>query len=154
MTAEPETPLEGPTVAETAADPRAGAEPTDAELRSREAASYRTRLGAAEQQLQERDGVVAGLRDELDRLHRVEAERVAAREGMALPADLWTLHQLAELRDDDGRLDSAKVTETVRAVLADRPTWRREPLDLGGGARGGSAPRQPRLSKLLKPERR
>ncbi len=128
-------------------------EPTenDAELRSREAAGYRTRLRATEEQLQERDGVIAGLRGELDRLHRVEAERVAAQEGMAVPADLWTLHQLADLRDGDGRLDGERLTATVRDVLAARPTWRREPPDLGAGARGTTRAREPGLSALLKP---
>lgn len=145
----PEAPVEEPPEVEAAT------EPADAELRSREAASYRTRLRAAEQQLGERDGVIAGLRDELDRLHRAEAERVAAQEGMAVPPDLWTLHALADLRDDDGRLDAERVTATVRDVLAARPTWRREQGDLGAGPRDSSSkPQPPGLSTLLKPGRR
>jgi hypothetical protein len=129
-------------------------ESSDAELRSREAANYRTRLREAERQVEQRDGVIAGLRDELDRLHRAEVERVADQQGMAVPGDLWTLHQLGDLRDDDGRLDAEKVTTTVRDVLAARPTWRVATPDTGAGPRGGGQRPQPGLSTLLKPRRR
>ena len=141
---------EVPTGAETPPEAHsASSDPTDAELRSREAAGYRTRLRAAEEQLEQRDQVISGLRDELDRLHRAEAERLATREGMAVPADLWTLHQLADVRDEDGRLDAERVVAIVRAVLADRPTWRRELPDLGSGARGSGSPREVGLADLL-----
>jgi hypothetical protein len=120
--------------------------------RSREAARYRTRLRAAEEQLGQRDEVIAGMRAEVDRLHRLEAERLAG--DLQTPADLWLAASLEDLRDEDGRLDSEKVTEKVAEVIADHPAWRKRSVSFDGGARAtAEMPRRPGLADLLKPER-
>ena len=100
--------------------------------------------------MERRDAVIGGLRGEVDRLHRAEVERIAEAEGMAVPGDLWTIGTgLAELRDDDGRLDADKARETIRTTLETRPRWRRELPDLGSGPRATSPANPPGLSKLL-----
>ena len=119
--------------------------------RSREAAGYRVRLRAAEEQLGQRDAALGAMRDEVDRLHRVEAERFAE-PSMANPSDLWLVADLADLRDDAGRLDAEKVKAKVAEVVKERPAWRRRTVGFDGGARTRSAPpRPPGLSDLLKP---
>jgi len=122
----------------------------DAALRSREAAGYRTRLRAAEEQLGLRDAVIGGMREEIDRMHRADAERMAGE--LASPADLWLVTDLSELRDDAGRLDAEKVKSKVSEVLAERPSWRVSTSSFDGGARQ-PAPgmRQPGLADLLRP---
>ena len=119
--------------------------------RSREAAGYRTRLRAAEDQLGQRDAALDAMRSEVDRLHRAEAERLA--DTLANPNDLWLVSDLAELRDDAGRLDAEKVKAKVAEVVKERPAWRRKTVGFDGGARTRSAPaRSPGLSDLLKPD--
>ena len=119
--------------------------------RSREAAGYRVRLRAAEEQVAERDAALGAMRAEVDRLHRVEAERLADAK-MGNPADLWLVADLSDLRDDAGRLDSERVTAKVAEVVKERPAWRARTVGFDGGARTRSAPpRSPGLSDLLKP---
>jgi hypothetical protein len=84
---------------------------SDAATRSREAAGYRRRLREAEADVEQRDGVIGALRAEVDRLHRLEAERIAG-QAMATPADFWMVADLTDLRDDDGRLHAEKVTRS------------------------------------------
>lgn len=84
----------------------------------REAAKYRRRLRDTEA---ERDG----LRSRLETLQRAEAERLAA-DHLADGTDLWLAGaQLADMLDDDGNLDAAKVAETAAQLGTDRPHWRR-----------------------------
>jgi hypothetical protein len=127
----------------------------DARERSREAAGYRVRLREAEATLAERDGVIVGLREEVDRLHRAEAERLAG-DALASPSDLWLVAELAEFRDDAGRLDAEKITAKVEDVVRERPAWRRmRTPSFDGGARAPiPEQRAPGLSDLLKPETR
>ena len=135
-----QAPAEGEAVRDTAALER-----------SREAAGYRVRLRAAEEQLGQRDAALDAMRSEVDRLHRVEAERLADA-AIANPADLWLVADLAELRDDAGRLDAEKVKTKVAEVVKERPAWRVRTPSFDGGARTRSAPpRPPGLSDLLKP---
>ena len=135
--------------ADAAQTEREAAETRDPEAqeRSQEAARYRARLRDVEA---ERDA----LRERVERYERSEVEAIATREGMAVPSDLWTLN-VDVPRADDGTVDVERVTEQVRTVLRERPTWRRERVDFGSGARA-SAPseREPGLSQLLKPGRR
>jgi hypothetical protein len=120
--------------------------------RSEEAKRYRLRLREAEGHVAERDEVITGLRAEVDRLHRAEAERLAGQ--LQTPADLWLVADLADLRDDDGRLDAEKVTAKVAEVVADHPAWRRRSPTFDGGARRNTpVERTPGLADLLKPER-
>ena len=123
---------------------------TGAETASREAARYRTRLREAE-------GVIAGMREEVDRLHRAEVERVAGTQPywIGTPADVWAIGvELSELRDEAGRLDPERVKETLGAVLASHPNWSRRP-DMGQGYRGGPPQsRDPSFADLLKRGRR
>ncbi len=89
----------------------------DAKLR-REAARYRRSLREAET---ERDG----LRGRVEAMQRAEVERLVG-DQIAVPADVWLAGALLpDLLDDDGNVDQAKVTDTVKAVLTDRPGWRR-----------------------------
>jgi hypothetical protein len=123
---------------------------TDARERSEEANRYRLRLREAEERLAERDGIIGGLRGEVDRLHRLEAERLAG--DLATPADLWLAASVDDMRDDTGRLDSEKVKAKVGEVLADHPGWRKRGPSFDGGARRTpDMARTPGLSDLLKP---
>jgi hypothetical protein len=136
-----QAPAEGEAVRDTAALER-----------SREAANYRTRLRAAEEQLGQRDAALDAMRADVDRLHRAEAERLA--DAMGNPADLWLVADLSDVRDDAGRLDAEKVKAKVAEVVKERPAWRRRTVSFDGGARTRSAPpRSPGLSDLLKPGR-
>jgi hypothetical protein len=91
------------------------------------------------------------MRAEVDRLHRVEAERLADA-AMANASDLWLVADLADLRDDAGRLDAEKVKAKVAEVVKERLAWRRRTVGFDGGARTRFAPpRSPGLSDLLKP---
>jgi hypothetical protein len=95
--------------------------------------------------------VIAGLPGEIDRLHRLEAERLAG--ALQTPTDLWLAASVEDMRDDAGRLDAEKVREKVAEVVADHPGWRKRVPSFDGGART-TAPvqRAPGLSDLLKPE--
>jgi hypothetical protein len=147
-----DTPTAPPAEPEPSSNGAEGVRDPEALARSKEAAGYRVRLREAEAHVVERDAAIGALRSEVDRLHTLEAERVAAT-SMASPGDLWLVTNLAELRDSDGRLDATKVGETVKSVLAERPTWKRTMGGFDGGARQPVAPeRRPGLSHLLKPE--
>lgn len=138
-----------PNPAPTPDDGQEAVRDTAALERSREAAGYRTRLRAAEEQVAERDAALDAMRAEVDRLHRVEVERLADT-AMANVADLWLVTGLGDLRDDAGRLDAEKVKSKVAEVVADRPSWRRRTPGFDGGART-TAPttRRPGLADLL-----
>jgi hypothetical protein len=87
------------------------------------------------------------------RLNAPRSKRLASDQPywMIQPADLWQVGvTLADLRGDDGRLDPARLRDTLREVLEARPTWRR-PVDMGLGAHGMPAgdERKPGLSALL-----
>ena len=146
MTTTPETTTPEPPAAPTE-DLGEGNPPGEPEAarESREAANYRRRLRDVEA---ERDG----LRERVDRLERAEVERIAAEQPywMIQPGDLWAVGvELAELRGDDGTLDTRLVKAKVRDVLEQRPTWRRN-IDMGHGYRGGEPPEQKAgLSQLL-----
>ncbi len=104
----------------------------DAKLR-REAARYRRSLRESET---ERDG----LRGRVEAMQRAEVERVAAKD-LATPTDLWmTGAVLGDLLDDDGNVDQAKVTDAVKAVLTDRPGWRRQSAPSFDGGVRATAP--------------
>jgi hypothetical protein len=122
----------------------------DGRYLSREAASYRRRLREAEA---ERDQ----LREQVDRLQRVEVARIASGAGLAVAEDVW-MHgaTLEALRGDDGGIDSATVEGVVEAILKDRPGLRGQPggdLGIGRGAGARDTTRAPKvgLSALLKP---
>lgn len=126
----PPDPPGDPNAAPDPLEPRDGDPEPVAHLR-REAAGYRTRLRDTEAQ---RDQLQA----RVDELERGQVEALAANAGMATPADLWLLvRDLDELRRD-GQLDHAAVDERVKAILADRPSWRKPAIDYGGGSRIGN----------------
>lgn len=64
------------------------------------------------------------LRGRVDAQDRREVERVAA-EQLANPSDLWLTVQLAELRDEDGELDSDKISARLDQLTAEKPHWRK-----------------------------
>ena len=79
-----------------------------------EAAKYRRRLRDTEAERDTLTGQVDGLRRQL----------VDNLTGSSLvdPADLWRHGtELADLLDEDGKIDAGKVTEAVAAVIAERP---------------------------------
>jgi hypothetical protein len=139
---DPDPSAESPEATEATRDPAA-------RERSREAASYRVRLREAEDQLGQRDDVIGGLRAEIDRMHRAEAERLAT--DLQTPADLWMAASLDDMRDDDGRLDHERVKAKVADVLAAHPAWRARSVSFDGGARRTpDMARKPGLADLLK----
>lgn len=111
----------------------------------REAATFRRRLRETEA---ERDT----LREQLDRAHRAEVERIAGAE-LANPSDIWVFGATVEtLRGEDGAIDTRTVEGVARDIVQSRPGLR-APVGRIGVGRGGSAvPREPKvgLSQLLK----
>jgi len=89
------------------------------ELRQLRAEAKRHRLAknAAEQ---ERDQ----LRTRVDAQDKREVERLAA-DKLANPSDLWLTTQLADLRDEDGELDSEKIGERLDQLVTEKPHWKR-----------------------------
>jgi hypothetical protein len=141
-------PHSAPDPAAAQPDPNGSERDESGQFLSREAANYRRRLRETEQ---ERDQ----LRTLLDDLQRAEVERLAGAAGMAVPGDLWTLGtEIANLRDDDGRIEPDTVQALVGDVLKSRPTWRNTVGSFGGGqgaAAAGHRPPKVGLSQLLKP---
>lgn len=86
---------------------------------NREAAKRRRQLREVEA---ERDA----LRERLDSYDRAEVERLAA-DHLADPGDLWLSTSIADLRSDDGALDTEKVAAELARVTAERPHWRKQP---------------------------
>ncbi len=103
--ADPPAPPEDGAAEQDGADPN-GQPP---ESPNGEAAKFRRQLRDAET---ERDG----LRTQLDTIRRGEVERLAAAT-VARPGAIWKAGvELADVLDDNGRVDPAKVTEAVRAA--------------------------------------
>jgi hypothetical protein len=120
---------------------------------SREAASYRKRLRATEE---ERDQ----LREQLDRLQTAEVERLAGDAGLQVASDVWQFGaELANLRGEDGGIDQEAVSGLVGEIVKDRPGLQARPVgDLGigrgSGAAGTTHTPEVGLSQLLKPGQR
>jgi hypothetical protein len=117
---------------------------------SREAASYRRRLRETET---ERDQ----LRAQLDRIQTAEVERLASAAGLQVPGDVWTFGaELANLRGEDGGIDTEAVNGLVGEIVKDRPGLAARPvgdLGIGRGASAAGMTHTPEvgLSQLLKP---
>lgn len=118
----------------TSAPPEAPTErepPSWDEVKSLRSEAKRHRLAqrAAEQ---ERDQ----LRTRVDDYDKRDVERQIA-DRLAAPGDIWLAASLADLRDEDGQLDSDRISERVDAVLADRPHWRKTgpPTNFSSGVR-------------------
>lgn len=86
-----------------------------------EAAKYRRRLRKAEA---ERDQLAKQVRA----LRRSEVERQVA-DRLDDPSDLWRADgvDLAELLDQDGAIEQAKVDEVAATVTAEHPAWAKRP---------------------------
>jgi hypothetical protein len=84
-------------------------------------------------------------------MQRAEIERLAS-EHMVKSADLWVLGtDLGALLSEDGQVDVDKVAGTVEAIVAERPTWSRNPRQPVPGKprerlRGGGDPYRDRSS--------
>lgn len=103
-------------------------EADSADRPNREAARYR-------RQLRETEARAAALEERVQSLQRREVERLAAAD-LATPGDLWlTGTELGALLNEDGEVDPDKVKDTVAAVVADRPGWRRPVASFDGGVR-------------------
>jgi len=95
-----------------------------------EAAKYRRRLREAET---ERDA----LSGRVEAMQKREVERLAATD-LAAPADMWlTGTTLADMLDDNGDVDAAKVTDAIQRIIGARPSWRADPAppSFDGGVR-------------------
>ncbi len=94
-----------------------------------EAAKYRRRL-------RETEARATALAGRVETMQKREVERLVATD-LATPADVWlTDTTMADLLDDDGEIDPAKVGEAVTAILTERPSWRRTTAaSFDGGAR-------------------
>lgn len=110
----------------------------------REAASYRTRLRETEA---ERDG----LRERVSRYQRAEVEQLVT-DRLADPSDLLDSVQLADLLDDDGNIDSAKVGRAVDDLVARKPHYAKSqrPVDFGQGVRSARRSGRPSFGERLK----
>jgi hypothetical protein len=116
-----------------------------------EAAKYRRRLRDTES---ERDTLKA----RLENFQRGEVERLAAAK-ITDPADVWRDGaRVADVLDDDGNIDAAKVDGLVNGLVAQHPHWvapRAPQLGTrsGSGASGPGDHRQPSWASALNPPR-
>jgi hypothetical protein len=101
---------------------------------------YRQRLRETEAQ---RDALL----QRVEHMQRNEVQRLTA-DRLADPADLWRETELADLLDDDGNIDPAKLNTRVDTLLEEHPHWgaepQRTPKPPRGFQSGASAPTQPR----------
>jgi len=107
-----------------------------------EAAKYRRRLREAEAERDRLAGLVTGHQ-------RAEVERMASSgigpAALADGADLWAAGvELAELLDDEDRIDADKVAAVTARVLAEHPGWQRRWPDLGQRCPRSAAGGRPR----------
>lgn len=101
------------------------AQPEQTEVANPEAASAAREAAKWRKQFREAETQVATLTERLATLQRREVERLAADE-LADPADFWRGGaELADLLDDDGNVDTDKVTAAVQSVLKEHRHWRR-----------------------------
>jgi len=130
-------PEDGTTAEPDATEPEPADDTTaDPARRARaEARRLRERLHATEA---ERD-TLAGL---VDGYRRRDAEQAAETAGLAAGADLWAGGaDLADFLAEEGHVDPARVAETVKALLAERPHWARRPHGtVDQGPRGPATP--------------
>lgn len=125
------------------ADPDPSDPPAEAKALAaarREAAGYRTRLRAAE-------GEVETLRAEVETHRRRQIDGVLTGTAGELhdPGDVWQFTGLttADLFDDEGALDEARLTSALSELRQARPYLFRHSVNAGprdGGARGSSGP--------------
>lgn len=119
---------------------------------------FRDRLSQAEA---ERDA----LRERVDRMQRGEVERLVANR-LADPGDVWRDGaQLADLLDDDGHVDPAKVDTLAAGLLDAHKHWattsappRRNPASGGSGLKSGASSgedyRRPSFTDAFAPAKR
>lgn len=127
---------QGSEVSEDGGDGKAG----------REAARYRRRLREAEA---ERDA----LREQVERLQRREVERVAG-EHLSVGSDVFTVGgvDLADVLDDGGEVDAAKVAEIAERIAAERPRLGvPRGFAHGQGKRSSAARRPASWQELMRP---
>lgn len=124
-------------------------EPADELARVRaEAASRRRQLRDVEA---ERDQ----LRERVDAADRAEVERRAEAARFHVPADVWSVTSLEDLRGGDGRIDAEKVGQVLVNVRSERPHWiRHEGPSPHQGARPPVRERGPSFGDALKGARR
>lgn len=116
-----DTPADEPTPNETPAPEPTAAEPdpdTQTGDSGKEAAKFRKQLRAVEK---ERDTLAT----QLEAMRRAETERLASQH-LADGADIWRDGaQLADLLDNDGNLDPARIAEVATNLTGAHPHWRR-----------------------------
>lgn len=100
-------------------------QPVDPELIKvkHEAKNLRARLREAEAERDSLRESETAMRESVTAMHRAEAVRVAAGT-LSDGEDLFRGGvDLADLLGEDGRLDSAKITEAAKRVAAEHPNW-------------------------------
>ena len=147
-----EPPADAPATEDDAAVDEPAPDPTQARAVAaarREAAGYRTKLRAAE-------GEVEALRAEVETHRRRQIDNVLTGTASELhdPGDLWTFANLspADLFDDEGALDEDRLAKTLSDLRAARPYLFAHSLQTGprdGGARGPQ-PQSPSFGAALR----
>ena len=64
------------------------------------------------------------LRGRVDQQDKREVERLAS-DRLQNASDIWLTTDITALRNEDGELDSEKISERLDAVLEQRPHWRK-----------------------------
>lgn len=130
-------------------------EPDQAQHPGREAAKWRTKLRDAESRIAEltRDSEtkVGALTARVEHMQRNEVQRLVA-DRLADPADVWRDGaQLADVLDENGDVDPAKVNDLVGGLLQAHKHWGVQRQGSNGRLlSGASAPNQPRQNAWQK----
>lgn len=137
-----ETPIAGtdtPEVAENGAEgENDGGGDDSAEPRGR-AARYRDRAQAAEAKVAEVEAQSAELAATIERLQRLHVETAVAAAGVK-PGAVFAVSELADLLDEDGLPDAAKIDAAIDAAREQLGVRRREqPMHRQLGMRSGAA---------------
>lgn len=144
VTPAPEEPQVEPTGSEPDPAEETGGTPKEAALR-REAAGHRRALREAESQ---RDAAL----EQVAALQRDAADRLVG-DALQHAPDFWAVTDVADLRDDQGALDTEKVQARIDALIEERPHWKKAGDPSGvfnGGVRGDAGNRAPSFGERLK----
>lgn len=120
----PDTPKEGAETASAATDTEpSGTDTTDAGTAASGADSARNEAAKYRRKLRDAEADRDQWRQRAETLQRAEAERRAAAK-LADGADIWRDGAtVADMLDDDGTIDAAKVDNVVTGLLAAHPHW-------------------------------
>ncbi len=139
VTGNPTEPQDDATEGQTGSDNPAG---EDQAVRSEEAKRYRLRLRQTEAERDELRQTNTDLAGRLETMQRAEVERVAA-DHLAAGDAVWLAGaDLADMLDEAGQVDAAKVQQVCQTATAERPYLGRPAVtatDVGIGVSGGQS---------------